>query len=442
VAALLSGLAFAAVTPPYQVPDEPFHFFRAYEVSEGRLDLVPEPGRVGAELPASLRRLGVDSLPDLPFHPERKVAPAAILAAFKIPLAPERREPFFFPNTVQYTCVPYLPQAVGIAAGRLLGAPALALLYLARLANLLFGTLAVAFALRRLPAFAWLAALAALTPMSLSLLASASADVTTLAAAFMLVSTAARLAWGTGEPRRSDLLLLAASSAVLCASKPPYLPLALLAFLIPAARFPRGRRGGFLAAHLLLSLLLAGWAIAGARRVGPMHHDAAIDSNRQIHGSLTHPLRFLRVVAVDYTVHAPRYLSEMIGKLGWLDTRLPIPLLAAYLAVLGALTFLDTGPRIDVRPRQRAIAAAAALAAMTLVSASQYAVWTPYGADFILGVQGRYFLPLVPVAVWALHGRRWAERITQERLGVALAVFSLLSSGIAIWALLGRYYGI
>jgi uncharacterized membrane protein len=443
LAGLLFAATFAAVTPPFEVPDEPAHFFRAYAVSEGRLDLVPRPGRTGDQLPASVQRIATDLLGDVPGHPGNKLDPRAIRAAFRVPLEPARRTPVFFPNSLQYTFVPYAPQATAIAIGRLCGAPPLALFYLARLANLVFGILAIAFAVRRLPAFAWLAVMVALTPMALALLGSSSADVTSLAASFVLVSTVAKLAWGPeGTVRGRDLLLLGASSALLCASKPPYLPLALLAFAIPAARLPGARRARFLLPHTILSLLLAAWAIATSRTVGTIRLKAGVDSGRQIHDALIHPLGFLRVMAVDYAVHAPRYLSELVGNLGWLDTRLPVPLLTAYLAVLLALVFLDAGRRIDVRPWQRGIAAAAVLAAMTLVSASQYAVWSPYGADFIEGLQGRYFLPLVLAAAWALHGRRWADRIQPQRLGASLAAFSLLSFGITVRTLVARYYGI
>src|SRR5262249_40865882 len=162
----------------------------------------------------------------------------------------------------------------------------------------------------------------------------------------------------------------------------------------------------------------------------------------QIHGSLLHPFHFLWAVIRDYAVHTPRYLGQLVGKLGWLDVQLPIPFLVVYLAVLLALVFLDTSPRIELRPWQRGIAAVAVLAGMVLVSASQYATWTPYGADFILGIQGRYFLPLVLPAVWIFHSRRWAGRIEPERLGMALGAFSVLSCGIALWALVGRYYGV
>jgi len=441
MAGLLFGLGLAVVTPPFQVPDEPSHFFRAYRVSEGRLDLMLPRGSAGAELPASVKRIADDLWADLPFHAEKKIAPAKIAAAFRVPLDPDRRVMAWFSNTLQYPFVPYVPQALGIALGRLFGAPPLVLLYLARLANLIVGTLMVFLAVRRMPAFRWLAVMLALTPMAIFLRASASADVTSAGAAFLLAGAAASLAWGEGPARRSDLVLLAVSTAVLCGSKAAYFPLAFLAFLIPAARFPRGRRAGFLLVHTVLTLTLTTYAIVLSRTVAPNSPDPTVDPTRQIQGALADPLGFLAIVSTDYAVHAPRYLSQLIGKLGWLDTELPAPFRLSYLAVLLGLLLVDANPRIEVRPWQRGIVAGAIFTALVLISASQYAIWTPYGAEVVLGLQGRYYSPLVPTAVWALHGRRWAERIPPRGLGIALAAFSLLSFGISVCALVERYYG-
>ena len=441
VAGLLFGLGLAVVTPPFQAPDEPSHFYRAYRVSEGRLDLIPLPKGAVVDLPASILTI-TDLRGDLPFHPERKIAPEAIRAAFRITLEPDRREPAWFPNTLQYPFVPYVPQALGIALGRFFGAPPLVLLYLARLANLVSGTLMVAFAVRRLPAFQWLAAMVALTPMALFLRASASADVTSASAAFLVVSAAARLAWGEGPARRSDLILLAASTTVLCASKAVYFPLAFLAFLIPVARFPQGRRARFLLVHTVLALTITTYAIAVSRTAGTIRVDTpGVDASSQIRDSLADPLGFLAIAATDYATHAHRYAGQLVGKLGWLDTKLPATFILAYLAVLLGLLFVDVNPKIEVLPWQRAFIAAVILTTLVLISASQYAVWTPYGAKYIEGLQGRYFSPLVPAAVWALHGRRWAERIPPRSLGIGLAAFSLLSFGVSVWALVGRYYG-
>lgn len=440
-AGLFFGLAFVFVTPPFQVPDEPAHFFRAWRVSEGRLDLIPRPRRGAAEIPVNLHEVALDLLGDLPFHAERKIAPEKILGAFRVPLEGERRAPFWFGNSLQYPFVPYIPQAVGIALGRCFGAPPLALLYLARLGNLLAGTLMLWCAVRRLPAFRWLAVMVALTPMALFLRASASADVTVTGAAFLLAAAVARSAWGDGPARRGDLLLAAAFAAVLCAAKAAYFPLALLPVLIPALRFPGGRRRSFLLLHGALSLAAAAFGAATARAVGIARFDAVIDPARQIQLALEHPLSFLLVVARDYVVHTPRYLAQFVGQLGWLDTKLPTAFLFAYLCVLLALVLADARPDLEVRAWQRWTAAALTVSTLLMISASLYASWTPVGASFVEGPQGRYFIPLAPAAVWALHSRGLAGRLRLRNPGVPLAAFSVLSFGITIRALVERYYG-
>src|SRR4029079_8068336 len=56
VVGLLGGLLFVAATPPFQAPDEPNHFARAYQISEGVL--FPRSG--GADLPESVVTLRKD----------------------------------------------------------------------------------------------------------------------------------------------------------------------------------------------------------------------------------------------------------------------------------------------------------------------------------------------------------------------------------------------
>ena len=128
LAGLLYGLVFLFATPPFQVPDEPAHFYRAYAVSEGNPSSQRAEGGLGAVLPASLEELGAAYKEELAFHPERRIAPERILRSLEVPLEPERRRFVDYRTSAQFTLVPYLPQAAGIAAARWLGAPALGLL--------------------------------------------------------------------------------------------------------------------------------------------------------------------------------------------------------------------------------------------------------------------------------------------------------------------------
>jgi hypothetical protein len=83
--------------------------------------------------------------------------------------------------------------------------------------------------------------------------------------------------------------------------------------------------------------------------------------------------------------------------------------------------------------------AAAVLVAVILIYAAQYASWNPPGSrDPILGVEGRYFLPLLPLAALAfppLLAR--SPRILVVALAGTLAA---LCAGICLWAVVFRYY--
>ena len=446
-AGLLAGLAFLIATPPFQVPDEPAHFYRAYAVSEAQPWAVRgEDGQgqagLGAMLPASLQELGTGLRGDLPFHPERKIRPETIRQAFRVPLDEERRVFVDYRTSAQYSPVPYLPQAAGIALARGLGLPALGLLYAARIANLLVATALIFLALRQLPSFSWLMTMLALTPMALFLRASASADALGTAVAFLLAGIVARLAWGEEEQGGwQDFALLTACSVALCLSKPVYVPLAFLALLIPATRFPGSRRGPAL---LLLGVMTAasfGLAMQTAGAVDlPLRPDAPVDREGQIRDALAEPFRVAGIVTEDYLLRGDRYVAQIVGQLGWLDANLPKPLLWGYLALLGLLALLDTRREVAVAPWQRALMILVALAILGLVSASQYATWTPYRADYVDGIQGRYFLPLAPAAAWIVHTRRFGA--DPARLDKVLPWLSLLALAVAFWTVIQRYYGV
>lgn len=442
IAGLLSGLAFAVVTPPFQVPDEPTHFYRAYALSEGEPWAQGEGEELGAALPASLEELGTDLLGDLPFRPGRTIAPEKILRALRVPLEEERRAFIDYRTSAQFTLVPYLPQAAGIAIARGLGAPALGLLYAARLANLLVATALIAAGLRRLPSYSWLLTLLALTPMALFLRASVSADALSTALAFLLAGTVARLAWGKEEPGGwREVAVATACAAALCLSKPVYLPLAGLVVLIPAARLPGGRRAPALALVALITAAAFLLALATASAVDvPVRPGSPVDRDRQIQDSLTDPVRVAGILTNDYLRQGDRYVAQIVGQLGWLDTNLPRPLLWGYVIALALLALCDSRREVDVKPWQRAPLGLIVLATVALVSASQYAAWTPYGADFVEGIQGRYFIPLAPAAAWLLHTRRFAA--DQALLGRTLPWLSLLATLIALWTVARRYYGV
>lgn len=208
VTALLFGLLFTFVTPPFQSPDEPAHFLRACQISEGRFFPEERDDRMGGMLPSPVVVM-CDSFMRLRHG----------LVVSPVQLRPEARVFADFANTAMYAPVAYLPQASGITCARMVGATPSGMLYAARLGNLCVWLLLISAAIRVAGVWSNMVVFGALLPAGLVISASASADVMTNGICWWL---AARLLSGRiGWPGVAGLLAAAVSKLIV-------FPLALL----------------------------------------------------------------------------------------------------------------------------------------------------------------------------------------------------------------------
>ncbi|HEX3578553.1 MAG TPA: DUF2142 domain-containing protein, partial [Thermoanaerobaculia bacterium] len=213
VAALLIGLTYVFVTPPFAVPDEDNHFWRAQAVGHGRL----------------LATHGLDAMP-MPKSVEEftwvieRTSPAETLAqklkvAAALPHDGRIGRPIRF--AAWYSPFPYI--ATGLIAA--LPLRPVIMFYGGRIANLLLTVLLIAVAIRAAPQYGNISAAAALLPMSLYELSSLSADALTIALAWLFTALL------FSPPRRTWLVAFAGFASGLC--KPAYFLIALLVFATP-----------------------------------------------------------------------------------------------------------------------------------------------------------------------------------------------------------------
>ena len=444
IAGSLAGLAFAFVTPPLEAPDEPAHFFRAFVVSEGRL--LPEVRIIdgqpiaGARIPRSFFRMQ-DAVGrwELPFHPERKFDPADALAELSKPLAPDDREFHNFGAPSMYAPIPYLPQALAIAAGRAGGLSPLALLYLARVANALCWVLGMWLAIRTAPVFKWVLTLLALSPMSVFLAGSASPDVVTNWLSFLVVAASLRAAFGADALlRRAEIWRLVLLSFFLSLCKQVYFVLSLLLLLVPARKV-RGapRRALLLAALVALQLAVSsGWAYLAIK--GHPSIQSGSNPAEQLTLVLEHPLRAIGVLLRTHGVYANFYLSSFVGNLGWLDVPMPSWLIVSYLFVAIITSTFYGLPRGTLKGTHRMLLLFTAAAAWSMILGYHYLIWTKVAAPVIDGGMGRYLIPLSPLAFLAIAGGSMGS--SGEPIKLRLAAFLSLVLGTALFSTVQRYY--
>lgn len=409
-----ASLAMMLLLPVGRVPDEPAHLERVYLISSGQL-LPPSDGS-GYALPANFMRWQTSetySLTDV---------------AHDLSLALDSRTARTSGGeaTGIYPIDCYFPQALCMAIAHLFTDNWAALLYAARLGGWLATAFLLYHAIRIAPTGKALIMLIALFPMSLQEAISASADGLALGAAVCFTAYVLRAADGRAFTRRSYAALFVLSFCV-ATFKVMYAPLLLLLPAIPSSCFGSRRKKRVCLTLLLLGMaaLLGGWAaLCYARYAAESTDSLSAQVVPQLQYILHNPLRFLRTAARTLRADANEWIGGIFGAfLSWLNIPIPEEILRGLSFVfLWALAALAVGralrrPARDGLSRMRAALLLSVFASVCVIFLFLYAWWTPYGEDVVLGIQGRYFLPLLfPLCVGLFGHAGEAPLLTRLQL--------------------------
>lgn len=419
-------VAYCAWTVPFgQAPDEPTHIARADSVLRGEVmgyrvaRVNAASGAADAGVTANFGLVYAASVGNGAMAPPSGLTStrARLAWARAIPWSPA---PMFISsvNTAAYAPVAYMPAALALGIAESLGASPYSAGIAARFGNALgftiLGCLALALAGRgRLLLLVILG-----LPMTVWLAGSCNQDGLLIASAALALALLTRQD-GRGFWAGTALL------AILALQKPPFAALLLLPLVAPAAadRSWHSRLG----AAVLVALPAMLWSLAVMRHVsvpllpGAPYHPGPLwpgDPERlfrsaipamQLWVMLHHPLT---VALLPLMEKVPAYTSlrtDLIGVLGVHDIRLPKVLYTLFtLALLSAMgALLTTACPIGNRPGAARIwtflgVLVAGTGCIELIYMVQYLTWTPVGAARIDGVQGRYFLPLLPLMTMLL----------------------------------------
>ena len=376
IVGIVAGLLYAVLTPPFQVPDEVGHYWRATAIAEGQILPAATPEGTFAEIPEGARTLVFIFFRDIAYKPDT-ITYAQYRTGWELKPKDERVR-VKIPGA--YTAVAYAPQALAAVTGRLTGLHPFFTFYLGRLLNLLAFLGMTGAAVRVTPRLKSFFAAAALLPMPLFLAGSWSPDAMTIASSYLLLAMILR-----GVTSARDAWSAAAMGFIAGLCKPAYYLIALLA--LPVAWKKRAAAVAIVAATLAGAALSLGHA-ARAQEPAALH----IDARQQLRGIAAEPVQFGRVAANEYTRY--EYLEQMIGRLGMLEIPLPRWLIATVLVIL-LLAMITAGG--EMSPALRVSALVILLGSLMGILLASYLTWTPIGGDTVEGIQGRYFLPLLPL---------------------------------------------
>lgn len=408
IALPLGGL-LCVLTPPFMVPDEQAHFFRAYQLSQGGLLAERFDGGVGGNLPKSLVDSSIVLIGNLPGQPGAKVQKKLIFAELSRPHKADDRTNIHFENTALYSPIAYLPTSIGVGMGRVLDASPLVMLYLGRLFTMLAWVGLTFLAFRLIPIARWVFLVVALAPMAIFQAASVSADALTLSLCFVATAWFVRLCLQTTTVTKKQWVATIGLVLVLGCVKQPYALLGLLFVAIPAKQLAvqtisRWQWVGSVVGAL--GATAGGWYLISKNffMQSPFLLDRVLQPDQQLVYMLQHPLGFMKTIVLTHFAGAgDTNIREIVGVFGWLDAPMPFWAVLLYIGCLAvAVGFAYREQRI---PRfQRWVMAGLALAVVLAIDFLLYMYWNAVGAPVIMGIQGRYYLMVLPLVMLALVG--------------------------------------
>lgn len=490
---LALGILFSMVLPPYSAPDEQFHINQSFTLASTIYD--PHLPIAQSQIHSTIRRPSDQDV--IVQDGETTVFTWQHIAKNLLTTSPD---PFtathdFDEYQVDSSYTMYWISALGVLAGFLLRLGFIPTLFLGRLTNLLFFAFLASWAVKRTPVAKAVFATVALLPMTLHLAASYSRDSNLLALCLLFAALVLDLAFGPTEKISwKQLILPALAGLLIVPSKIVYFPLALLVFLIPAARlgrFSKAIKGGFLVLCMVVFLSSAGGTLtlggfvngdtpvaAGAASSSTAVQEAepaasvaaesesapapeSTASSGETTGAdsapqpaseepvqddgvcyslpyiLSHPLDTVELVIRSVVEYGDHYVKTLVGgTLSYFDPGVQIAWTwVAALLILLVLAWLQPGFELPVWAKTVCLLIGLACCGLAVLGCVS---WTPTYYTTIYGLQGRYFLPVLSLLLLARPRRLLLQTDFTRGLVYAATLVDILVVFNAFLSILAR----
>ncbi len=436
IVAMLLGIIYMAVLPVLSAPDEVRHFISAYRIS----NIIMGQRAMTDDGHVIIRGCDyyLEDMDGTPISPEDWESNSYddigdYLATKKFlgyPLYEDTYEYIYDwdniykdKSTPEYaisftTCnstspLAYAPQAIGISFAKFINLKPVELATCGRMANLIFYVLIIMLAIHLIPFGKSIIFGVSILPMSLHLAASMSYDAEIIALSMLFISMVLYIAYKAQTVKLLHIIALCIVMALLAPCKIVYGGLACLMLLIPRKKYKN------IACMIIAIFAVIAAAAASIYLVNftAVNAYASASTDYVIYsgesGYTLYELIHRRVFTLKILYQTLIYNAEilhtsMIGShLTALDPVIGTPYVLVVLYTVGLVILGLKKPNQGVRVTAagRIWIAMTVLAIVGGICIAMLITWTPRYSTSIAGIHGRYFLPVLPLAIMLFENK-------------------------------------
>ena len=346
-----------------------------------------------------------------------------------------------FSNTALYAPLSYLPCLAVSAVHKWL--PVQFEFYLMRFLNLVAYVVLGYFVIKKMPVARSAVSVILLLPMSLSLGAAVTSDVMVIMCNFLWVAMLLDFAFKKEKVTKFNILWLFVLAGILAICK-NYFFLIFLITLIPSNKYESKKSYYFTVIGVILFALTLSvwWGLRIKGLIIPLNPVA--NQFEQLNLILQNPVSYAWIFVKSLLIKLPRIIITMIGVLGWQDTRLDFVTYAIIPVLFVCSIFCSNDEGCELKKWQIILLSCVFSLSFFCVATFMYLSWSAVGASIIMGLNGKYFLPIMSVfAVFTSSLVRNKLDLSSEKklkaLNYLIITACLFSSVLSV---LHRFYGL
>ena len=295
----------------------------------------------------------------------------------------------------------YLPAAVCMSVGRILGIGFVPMILLARTANLLLAAWLIYLAVKKIPFGKSILCMTALLPITLQEIASCTYDALIIPISMLYVSYCVFAIYSEEKIEKKDILIIIITAFLIGTCKGGvYAPMYLL--LIWALgkkgyiRFAKKKRVSTSLISVIAVVILTGLIGVVTIYLRPVDPTSLSNGHYSLTYLIQHPLETFRIIENSLYKDTYYYFEQLFGKaMGSFQISIKFIVPIGYIILMGkSVIRSEKYPYVPNVMDKCVYMTTAALVFAAVQAAFLFAI-TDFGSRSIGGIQGRYFLPVV-----------------------------------------------
>lgn len=431
VLGLLLGLFYSIVTPPGQVPDEKTH----WNFAKTAYGFYPEE----YEVEAYFQNIGFyDYYTNINNSQNIEMIKSEMDEHF----SDEARSIVSFPSL---SIIRYFPSGLVMSICILLDLPIFWVLQLSEFAAVLFYVIMGYFALKKMPVMREVLFVVMLLPMTLQQCTTINYDAVLLPVSFWLFAHLMYLIFEAQEIRWKHIIPLLIAGFVVLYIKPPVFLILLLFFTVDKNKV-KLNIGSRIELYSLICkykyILCLCAVVLGLAGIYILRDNSYI---RLLSVAVHEPEKTVSIFLNTFTDYSAFYLQTIAGNFGWLSMPMPESYIKMLFIMLISISLCARND-IKINNKVRVVGIIISIAIIFLILLALFPwIFTIQGYNIstltyeelyqqylnvphIEGVQGRYFIPILPVIALAFGG------IIKKGKNYLTVINILLFVGLNIWA--------